>query len=120
MASADQAVAMLSGTLAAAVLVYAMLPIVRARNSSRRRSPSTTRGARQGARGHLSDGVCGCESVGVNRDERHSNSRQRRNVGGGGGGGHAAGSELLLAKLPEFNGALTIDMWFGVCRESDS
>jgi hypothetical protein len=125
LASASQAAAMLGGTLAAALLVYSLLPYVRARNRKRRRSrsrthsqtnndilrrcedqqqrpstPTTPNGASRRMWGSLEgDGI---EPAGARRDERRE--RKSRQPEANGSAVSDAGSELLLAKLPDFNG----------------
>ncbi|KAG2775339.1 hypothetical protein PC129_g10026 [Phytophthora cactorum] len=116
--SASQVAAMFGGTLAAALLVCSLLPYVRARNRKRRRSrsrshsqtsqssdrqevstPTTPNGASRRMWGSL-DGD-GIEPAGAYRAElREKKNRQPEATGSAVTG---AGSEFLLAKLPDFN-----------------
>ncbi|KAG6594265.1 uncharacterized protein IUM83_17865 [Phytophthora cinnamomi] len=114
--SASQAAAMLGGTLAAALLVYSLLPYVRSRNRKRCRSrsrthsqtsndglhqqempstPTTPNGASRRMWASLEDD--GIEPARAYRD----GLRERKTVNGS--AGSDSGSELLLAKLPDFN-----------------
>ncbi|KAG7389875.1 hypothetical protein PHYPSEUDO_009389 [Phytophthora pseudosyringae] len=122
--SASQAAAMFGGTLAAALLVYSLLPYVRARNRKRRRSrsrthsqagkdrlsrssglqegpttPTTPNGASRRMWGSLDDD--GIEPARAFRDELRE--RKHRQPEATGRAGLDAGSELELAKLPDFN-----------------
>uniref|UniRef100_M4B6B4 Uncharacterized protein n=1 Tax=Hyaloperonospora arabidopsidis (strain Emoy2) TaxID=559515 RepID=M4B6B4_HYAAE len=125
LANTDEAFAMLGGTLVAALLVYAILPYVRARTSSSRRGQSKAQspmsmdrrrrcsnqsgmlststalnGAGRRVRQTLfGDDVGEVESAGGGRDGRRSKGgSRRRDVAGS-----ATGSEPLLAILPAFN-----------------
>lgn len=124
--SVGQAAAMLGGTLAAALLVYSLLPYVRSRNRKRRRSrshshsqatskdrlswrsdqhevpstPTTPNGASRCMWGSLDDD--GIEPARAYRDGVRE--RKSRLPEANGSAGSDAGSELLLAKLPDFNG----------------
>ncbi|GMG16217.1 unnamed protein product [Phytophthora fragariaefolia] len=122
--SASQAAAMLGGTLAAALLVYSLLPYVRSRNRKRRRTrsrthsqtsedrlswssdqqipstPTTPNGASRRMWGGLDDD--GIEPARAHRDELRE--RKNRRADANGSAVSDTGSELLLAKLPDFNG----------------
>ena len=138
LANTDEAFAMLGGTLVAALLVYAILPYVRARTSSSRRGQSKAQspmsmdrrrrcsnqsgmlststalnGAGRRVRQTLfGDDVGEVESAGGGRDGRRSKGgSRRRDVAGS-----ATGSEPLLAILPAFNGTSSVDMWVAICR----
>ncbi|KAL3660667.1 hypothetical protein V7S43_014421 [Phytophthora oleae] len=122
--SASQAAVMFSGTLAAALLVYSLLPYVRARNRKRRRSrsrthsqtskdrlswgsdhvdvpttPTTPNGASRRMWRSLDDD--GIEPAGAYRDGLRE--KKNRHQEATGSGVSETGSELLLAKLPDFN-----------------
>ncbi|KAH7460794.1 uncharacterized protein KRP23_14500 [Phytophthora ramorum] len=118
--SASEAAAMLGGTLAVALLVYSLLPYVRARNRKRRRSrsqssrerlrscsdeqdfpstPTTPNGASRRMWGGFDDD--GIEPAGAYRDG--SRERKGRQPEANGSVVSDTGSELLLAKLPDFN-----------------
>ncbi|ETL79831.1 hypothetical protein F442_20260 [Phytophthora nicotianae P10297] len=115
--SANQAAAMFGGTLAAALLVYSLLPYVRGRNRKRRCSrsrtelqtsedcsdhqevstPTTPNGASRRMWSNLDDGI---EPAGTYRAGIREKKRQLDAIGST---NSDAGSELLLAKLPDFN-----------------
>ncbi|KAE8893339.1 hypothetical protein PF005_g18126 [Phytophthora fragariae] len=122
--SASQAAAMLGGTLAAALLVYSLLPYVRSRNRKRCRSrsrthsqtineglswcgdqqeipstPTTPNGASRRMWGSLDDD--GIEPARAYRDGLRE--RKSRQPEANGSAVSDAGSELMLAKLPDFN-----------------
>ncbi|KAF4130977.1 hypothetical protein GN958_ATG19827 [Phytophthora infestans] len=120
--SASQLAAMFGGTLAAALLVYSLLPYVRSRNRTRQHSrsrtqsqtsedrlswssdqhevttPTTPNGASRRMWGSL--GNDGIEPAGAYRAEVRETKRQ---TGANGSAVSGSGSELLLAQLPDFN-----------------
>ncbi|EEY65019.1 uncharacterized protein PITG_16474 [Phytophthora infestans T30-4] len=113
---------MFGGTLAAALLVYSLLPYVRSRNRTRQHSrsrtqsqtsedrlswssdqhevttPTTPNGASRRMWGSL--GNDGIEPAGAYRAEVRETKRQ---TGANGSAVSGSGSELLLAQLPDFN-----------------
>ncbi|KAG1697355.1 hypothetical protein DVH05_016637 [Phytophthora capsici] len=122
--SASQAAVVFSGTLAAALLVYSLLSHMRARNRKRRRSrsrthsqsskerlswendqlqvpttPTTPNGASRRMWGSLYDGI---EPAGAYRDGLREKKPRHQETNGS--VVSETGSELLLAKLPDFNG----------------
>ncbi|KAG1695998.1 hypothetical protein DVH05_018985 [Phytophthora capsici] len=121
--SASQAAVVFSGTLAAALLVYSLLSHMRARNRKRRRSrsrthsqsskerlswendqlqvpttPTTPNGASRRMWGSLYDGI---EPAGAYRDGLREKKPRHQETNGS--VVSETGSELLLAKLPDFN-----------------